>query len=55
MFEESLVESCVFHVSSSKRWTTITSIGLQVSLAISYTFSEGSPVSPGKASDTRGA
>jgi len=34
MFEESLVESRVFHVSSSKRWTAMTSIGLQVSLAV---------------------
>jgi protein TonB len=29
MFEDSLVESRVGHVSSSKRWTTLASIGLQ--------------------------
>jgi protein TonB len=34
MFEESLVESRVFAVSSSKRWTAMTSIGLQLSLAV---------------------
>jgi protein TonB len=34
MFEKSLVESRAFDVSSSKRWTAMTSIGLQVSLAV---------------------
>jgi periplasmic protein TonB len=33
MFEDSLVESRGFHVSSSKRWTTLASIGLQVAVA----------------------
>ena len=33
MFEDSLVESRVFHVSSSRRWTTLASIGLQVAIA----------------------
>jgi periplasmic protein TonB len=33
MFEDSLVESRVFQVSSSKRWTTLASIGLQVAIA----------------------
>jgi periplasmic protein TonB len=33
MFEDSLVESQVFHVSSSKRWTTLASVGLQVAIA----------------------
>jgi periplasmic protein TonB len=33
MFEDSLVESQVFQVSSSKRWTTVASIGLQVAVA----------------------
>jgi protein TonB len=33
MFEDSLVESRVFHVSSSKRWTTLASVGLQVAIA----------------------
>ena len=33
MFEDSLVESRVYHVSSSKRWTTLVSIGLQVAVA----------------------
>jgi periplasmic protein TonB len=32
MFEDSLVESRVGHVSSSKRWTTLASIGLQVAI-----------------------
>ncbi len=33
MFEDSLVESRGFEVSSSKRWTTLGSIGLQVAVA----------------------
>jgi protein TonB len=33
MFEDSLVESQVFHVSSSRRWTTLASVGLQVAIA----------------------
>ena len=33
MFEDSLVESRVGHVSSSKRWTTLASISLQVAVA----------------------
>jgi periplasmic protein TonB len=33
MFEDSLVESRVFEVSSSKRWTALASIGLQVAIA----------------------
>jgi protein TonB len=33
MFEDSLVESRVGQVSSSKRWTMLTSIGLQVAVA----------------------
>jgi periplasmic protein TonB len=33
MFEDSLVESRVYHVSSSKRWTTLASIGLQAAIA----------------------
>jgi protein TonB len=33
MFEDSLVESRVGHVSSSKRWTTLASISLQVAIA----------------------
>jgi protein TonB len=33
MFEDSLVESQVFHLSSSKRWTTVASIGLQIAVA----------------------
>src|ERR1700760_2660069 len=33
MFEESLVESRVYHVSSSKRWTMLLSIGLQAAIA----------------------
>jgi protein TonB len=33
MFEESLVESRVFEVTSSKRWTALASIGLQVAVA----------------------
>jgi protein TonB len=33
MFEDSLVESRVFHVCSSKRWTALASIGLQVAVA----------------------
>src|SRR5258708_24879805 len=33
MFEDSLVESRVGQVSSSKRWTTLASIGLQVAVA----------------------
>jgi protein TonB len=33
MFEDSLVESRVGQISSSKRWTTVVSIGLQVSIA----------------------
>jgi periplasmic protein TonB len=33
MFEDSLVESQVFQVSSSRRWTTLTSVGLQVAIA----------------------
>src|ERR1700730_17498577 len=33
MFEDSLVESRVGHVSSSKRWTMLASIGLQGVLA----------------------
>jgi periplasmic protein TonB len=33
MFEDSLVESRVFEVSSSKRWTALASIGLQVAVA----------------------
>jgi len=33
MFEESLVESRVYHVSSSKRWTMLLSISLQAVLA----------------------
>jgi protein TonB len=33
MFEESLIESRVGEVSSSRRWTTITSIGLQFAMA----------------------
>lgn len=33
MFEDSLVESGVGHVSSSKRWTTLASVGLQVAVA----------------------
>jgi periplasmic protein TonB len=32
MFEDSLVESRVSHVSSSKRWTTLASISLQVAI-----------------------
>jgi periplasmic protein TonB len=34
MFEDSLVESRVYHVSSSKRWTTLASIGLQAAIAV---------------------
>jgi periplasmic protein TonB len=33
MFEDSLVESRVGHVSSSKRWTTLASLSLQVAIA----------------------
>ncbi len=33
MFEDSLVESRVFEVTSSKRWTALASIGLQVAVA----------------------
>ncbi len=33
MFEDSLVESRVFQVSSSRRWTTLASVGLQVAIA----------------------
>ena len=33
MFEDSLVESRVYHVSSSKRWTMLLSIGLQAAIA----------------------
>ncbi len=33
MFEDSLVESRVFELSSSKRWTALASIGLQVAVA----------------------
>ncbi len=33
MFEDSLVESRVFEVSASKRWTALASIGLQVAVA----------------------
>jgi protein TonB len=33
MFEDSLVESRAFRVSSSKRWTMLASIGLQVAVA----------------------
>jgi protein TonB len=33
MFEDSLVESQVYHVSSSKRWTMLASIGLQMVIA----------------------
>jgi protein TonB len=33
MFEDSLVESRVYHVSSSKRWTTLLSISLQATIA----------------------
>jgi protein TonB len=33
MFEESLVESRVAEMSSSKRWTTLVSIGLQIAVA----------------------
>src|SRR5277367_2507692 len=33
MFEDSLVESRVFHVSSSKRWTTLASISFQFAVA----------------------
>src|SRR6267143_1869413 len=33
MFEDSLVESRVGQISSSKRWTTLASIGLQVAVA----------------------
>ena len=33
MFEDSLVESRVGQVSSSKRWTMLASIGLQVAVA----------------------
>jgi protein TonB len=33
MFEDSLVESRVFKVTSSKRWTALASIGLQVAVA----------------------
>jgi protein TonB len=33
MFEDSLVESRVGHVSSSKRWTTLASLSLQIAVA----------------------
>jgi periplasmic protein TonB len=33
MFEDSMFESRVGHVSSSKRWTTLASVGLQVAVA----------------------
>jgi periplasmic protein TonB len=33
MFEDSLVESRVGHLSPSKRWTTLASIGLQIAIA----------------------
>ena len=33
MFEDSLVESRVYHVSSSKRWTMLLSMGLQAAIA----------------------
>jgi periplasmic protein TonB len=48
MFEDSLVESRGFEVSSSKRWTTLGSIGLQVAvvgvvIALPLLYPEGLP------------
>ena len=33
MFEDSLVESRVFHVLRAERWTALASVGLQVAIA----------------------